>query len=112
MPEIFEELAGLTRLVHEPARLAILSALAACQEANFLFLQRLTGLSKGNLSSHLAKLEQGGLVQIDKHFVGKTPSTAVRLTDPGRAALEQHWQQLERLRSAAQQWVPQAGEAS
>lgn len=107
MPEVFEELAGLARLIHEPARLAILSALAACQDANFLFLQRLTGLSKGNLSSHLSKLEEAGLVRIDKQFVGKTPATSVSLTDAGRAAIEQHWQQLERLRSATQQWTPQ-----
>src|SRR5690349_11283820 len=106
MPEVFEELAGLARLIHEPARLAILSALAACQDANFLFLQRLTGLSKGNLSSHLSKLEDAGLVRIDKQFVGKTPSTSVSLTDAGRTAIERHWQQLERLRTATQQWAP------
>ncbi|HEY3056658.1 MAG TPA: transcriptional regulator, partial [Thermoanaerobaculia bacterium] len=60
----FERLAGLDRLVHEPARLSILTALSACKSADFLFLQRLTGLSKGNLSSHLSKLEEGGLVAI------------------------------------------------
>lgn len=105
MPEVFEELAGLARLIHEPARLAILSALSACQEANFFFLQQLTGLSKGNLSSHLSKLEVAGLVQIDKQFVGKVPTTFVQLTDAGRVAIEQHWQQLERLRTAAQHWT-------
>lgn len=66
----FEELASVDRLVHEPARLAILTALAACASADFLFLQQLTGLSKGNLSSHLAKLEQAGLVGVSKQFVG------------------------------------------
>ena len=57
MPAPFEHIAELDRLIHEPARLAILTALRACRTADFLFLQRLTGLSNGNLSSHLAKLE-------------------------------------------------------
>lgn len=100
----FEELAGLDRLVHEPARLAILTALAAGQGADFLFLLRITGLSKGNLSSHLLKLEDAGLVQIDKGFIGKKPCTFVRITETGRAAVERHWRQLERLRHDAQQW--------
>ena len=46
MPEPFEEIAGLDKLIHEPARLAILTALSACRKANFLYLQRLTGLTK------------------------------------------------------------------
>lgn len=60
MTSPFEEMAGLDRLIHEPARLAMTSALAACERADFLFLLRVTGLSKGNLSSHLSKLEGGG----------------------------------------------------
>jgi DNA-binding transcriptional ArsR family regulator len=100
----FEELAGLDRLVHEPARLAILTALSACEEADFLFLQRLTGLGKGNLSSHLSKLEDSGLVRIEKRFVGKTPNTLVGLTDDGRTTIEEHWRQLDRLRRSAQEF--------
>jgi len=100
----FEELAGLDRLVHEPARLAILTVLSACRSADFLFLQRLTGLTKGNLSSHLAKLEGAGLVRIDKQFVGKLPRTEVSLTDAGREAVGRHWAQLEKLRRDAQGW--------
>ena len=107
MAQVVEELATLDRLVHEPARLAILTALSACSSADFLFLQRLTGLTKGNLSSHLSKLEEAGLVQIDKQFVGKTPNTLLRLTDTGRAAIERHWRQLEELRINAQAWRPQ-----
>ena len=105
--EPFEELAGLDRLVHEPARLAIMTALSACRSAEFLFLQRLTGLTKGNLSSHLSKLEEAGLVEIGKQFVGKMPSTCVSLTPEGRMAIEGHWQQLERLRQGAVRWQPQ-----
>ena len=105
--ETFEALAGLDKLVHEPARLAILTALSACSSADFLFLQRLTGLTKGNLSTHLSKLEEENLVQIEKRFIGKRPNTLVRLTKKGRTATEHHWQQLESLRKDAQQWQPE-----
>ena len=101
MAEPFEELAGLDRLIHEPARLAIMTALSASKGADFLFLQRITGLTKGNLSSHLSKLEDAGLVEIKKQFVGKTPNTVVSLTKSGRAAIDDHWQRLEKLRKSA-----------
>jgi DNA-binding transcriptional ArsR family regulator len=106
MAELFEELANLDKLVHEPARLAIMTALSACESADFLYLQRLTGLSKGNLSSHLAKLEEGKLVTIDKQFIGKKPNTLVALTAAGRAAINDHWQQLDLLRNNALTWTP------
>ena len=112
MAEVFEELAGLDKLIHEPARLAILTALSACQSADFLFLQRLTGLTTGNLSSHLSKLEEAGLVEIEKHFIGKKPNTQIRLTDVGREAIESHWQRLERLWNDAQRWYPDGNEPS
>jgi DNA-binding transcriptional ArsR family regulator len=104
--EPFSELAELDKLVHEPARLAIMTALSACQGADFLFLQRLTGLNKGTLSSHLAKLETAGLVAITKRFIGKTPNTQVQLTEAGWGAIEHQWQTLERLRSEARHWHP------
>ncbi len=107
MAQPFEEMAGLDRLVHEPARLSLLTALSVASSADFIYLQRLTGLTKGNLSTHLAKLEEAGLVQIDKQFIGKTPNTTVRLTPKGRAAIEKHWQQLENLRKGALKWQPE-----
>lgn len=103
----FEKLAGLDRLIHEPARLAILTVLSACRSADFLFIQRLTGLSKGNLSSHLAKLEEGGLVQIGKGFIGKMPKTSISLTKQGRTEVERHWQDLEKLRKQTLEWQPE-----
>jgi DNA-binding MarR family transcriptional regulator len=69
-----------------------------------LFLQRLTGLTKGNLSSHLSKLEAAGLVSIEKQFVGKTRNTTVSLTKAGRTAIEDHWNRLDELRKSAQNW--------
>jgi DNA-binding MarR family transcriptional regulator len=102
----FEELAGLDRLIHEPARLSIMTALAACKSADYLFLQRLTGLTGGNLSSHIAKLEEGGLIKIEKRFVEKKPNTTVQITEMGRKAIEEHWNQLENLRKDTQKWKP------
>lgn len=101
MPTPHEELSGLDRLIHEPARLAILTVLSSASDADFLFLQRVTGLTKGNLSSHLGKLEEAGLVKIVKRFIGKKPNTTVALTRAGREAIDDHWNRLERLRQAS-----------
>ncbi|HEX3555246.1 MAG TPA: transcriptional regulator [Thermoanaerobaculia bacterium] len=103
----FEQLANLDRRVHEPTRLAILTALSACERADFLFLQRITGLTKGNLSSHLSKLEEGGLVEIEKRFVDKKTQTLVRLSGTGREAIGSYWQEMESLRKSAAGWQPQ-----
>ncbi len=102
----FEELSGLSRLIHDPSRLAILTALAACRGADFLFLQSLTGLTKGNLSGHLGKLEKGGMIEITKSFKGKYPHTEIALTPQGRDAIRRHWKQLEQLRRAVSKWSP------
>jgi DNA-binding MarR family transcriptional regulator len=103
---IFEGLAGLDRLIHEPARLSILTALSVCTYADFLSLQRLTGLTVGNLSSHLSKLEEASLVRVDKRFVNKRPNTQVQITDSGRKAVERHWKQLDSLRKNSRSWKP------
>jgi len=88
----------LDRLVHEPGRLAILTVLSSVTDADFVFLQRATGLTKGNLSSHLTKLEEAGLVAIHKRFVRKKPNTNIALTESGRTRITQHWEQLDHLR--------------
>ncbi len=83
-------LANIDRLVHEPARLLIMSYLYVVDGADFLFLSRQTGMTFGNLSSHMSKLEAAGYVEVEKKFVGKKPRTMLRLTSQGRAALEQY----------------------
>ena len=103
----FRAFTAIDRVVHEPARLALLTALSVCERADFLYLQRLTGLSKGNLSGHLAKLEGAGLVALDKQFVGKTPRTTARMTAAGRRAIERYWQQVDRLRQASVRLAPE-----
>jgi DNA-binding transcriptional ArsR family regulator len=106
MPTPFEHLAAINRLIHEPSRLAILTALAACEKADFVFLLNVTGLTKGNLSSHLSKLQQGGLVEVQKAFEGNHPVTYVRLTHEGREGLEEHWARLDAIRRSARRWKP------
>jgi DNA-binding MarR family transcriptional regulator len=96
----FAELAAMDRLIHEPARLAILSALLGWTEAEFQYLLGVTGLTKGNLSSHLGKLEAGGLVEVSKGYKGKKPWTRAKLTTDGRARVEAHWNDLDRIRAA------------
>jgi|ERR1043166_8529542 DNA-binding MarR family transcriptional regulator len=102
----FEEMSSLDRLLHEPARLAILTALSACRSCDFVYLQSLTAITRGNLSNHLQKLEQSGLVQIVKTYRGRIPQTVVTLTARGREAIEHHWAQLEMLRSQAKAFRP------
>ena len=112
MSSPFEEIAGLDRLVHDPARLAILTALSACKRAEFLFLQRLIGLTKGNLSAHLSKLEEAGWVVVEKIFVDKKPKTFARLSDEGRREIAAYWEQIERLREESARWRPLLPEPS
>lgn len=104
MNSVFEELANLDRLIHEPARLAVLTALSSCQKTDFLFLQRLTGLSAGNLSAHLSKLEEAHLVKTEKTIVAKKTKTHVFITGQGQEEINEYWQKIESLRSGAKNW--------
>ena len=83
------------RLVHEPARLLIMTILSAVDGADFLYLQRETGLTKGNLSSHLSKLESAGYVDIIKTYRGKIPLTLCELTSAGQKEFSNYRQQLK-----------------
>lgn len=99
-PPPFGEFVELDRLLHAPARMAITSALSSVESADFVFLQSQTGLSKGNLASHLGKLEDGEIVETTKHG-GVRPRTVIRLTGSGREAVDRHWEKLLRLRDSS-----------
>ena len=86
MSDDLRSLTELDRLIHEPARLLIVTILSTVESADFLFLQRETNLTKGNLSAHLSKLEEAGYVSIEKTFKGKLPLTVCKLTESGRGA--------------------------
>ena len=87
----------LDRVIHEPARLLIVALLAGVEEADFLWVQRESELTKGNLSSHLARLEEAGYVKIEKTYRGKIPLTLLRLTRSGRTAFETYKKSLDGL---------------
>ena len=95
MKSDLSRLTNVDRLIHEPARLMIVAILYAVESADFLYLQRETELTKGNLSSHLSKLEGAGYVEIEKTYRGKIPLTVCRLTDKGRHAFKNYRQQLK-----------------
>ena len=76
------------RLIHEPARMAIMTALYGCASADFRFLLDVTGLTKGNLSRHASRLAEAGYIVIDKSFRGNLPQTTYQLTRKGEAAFK------------------------
>ncbi len=90
----FKQMLKTDRLIHEPARLIIMALLYGVANADFTFLLRETGLTRGNLSFHLSKLEEGGYVAIEKTFKGKRPYTLCHLTENGRSAFNAYRQQL------------------
>ncbi len=90
-----QKLFEVDRLIHEPARLLIMTILSAVDSADFLYLQRESGLTKGNLSSHLSKLESSGYVEITKTYRGKIPLTLCKLSEKGQAAFSGYREQLK-----------------
>ncbi len=86
----------IDRVIHEPSRFTILAVLQGVDSADFTFLLRQTGLTRGNLSSHLGKLEAAGYVKVKKEFVDRIPRTLLTLTDKGRQAFESYRQRMMR----------------
>lgn len=80
----------LDRLIHEPARLKIMTQLYVVEGGDFVFLMRSTGLTRGNLSSHMTRLERAGYIEVKKEFVDRKPVTMLSLTDKGRASFEEY----------------------
>lgn len=85
---------GLDRLIHEPARLKIMTHLYVVDSGDFIYLMRTTGLTRGNLSSHMSKLEAAGYIEVIKQFVDRKPQTMLRLTTRGREAFERYRQDI------------------
>ncbi len=89
----------LDRTIHEPARLRILTVLSGVDEADFNFLLNTLGLTKGNLSSHIDRLEKAGFVNVVKSFNGRIPHTDFNITVEGLQALERYWEELDAIRA-------------
>lgn len=81
-----QSLANIDPVIHAPARLMILTYLYVVESADYVFLMRLTGLTWGNLATHLNKLEEAGYVEVQKSFNGKKPQSTLRMTKKGRDA--------------------------
>lgn len=77
-------------VIHAPARLKIVKQLYVLEAADATFLVNQTGLTWGNLSTHLTRLEESGYVAVEKGYRGKRPCTMIRLTDAGRSAFRQY----------------------
>ncbi len=89
------QLPELDRLIHEPARYNIMALLYVVKRAEFLFVQNQTGLTPGNLSTHVSKLEAAEYVLVEKTFVGKQPRTLLSLTEKGREAFEDYREKMK-----------------
>ncbi len=90
------------KIIHEPARLRITMILSGVESADFNFLLSTLGLSKGNLSRHVEKLELAGYVKVNKTFKGRIPNTSYQLTKKGTNALTQYWKNLDVIRRTGQ----------
>jgi DNA-binding HxlR family transcriptional regulator len=90
MPNATQHITTIDKIIHEPARLTIMSHLYIVESTDFLFIMRQTGLTFGNLSAHLSKLEEAGYIKVVKEFVGKKPHTMLQLTKKGRSAFEEY----------------------
>jgi len=87
----------IDRIIHSPARLKIMTVLSAVVTADFLFVMHHTGLTRGNLSSHMTKLENAGYIEVNKEFVEKIPRTLLKLTEKGRQAIQKYRENMEKV---------------
>ena len=92
-----QPLATIDTLIHAPARLMVLTYLYVVESADYVFLMRLTGLTWGNLATHLNKLEEAGYVEVQKSFKGKKPQTTLRLTEQGRIAFRAYKESMQQV---------------
>lgn len=97
MSDELHRITEVDRLIHEPARLLIVTLLYPVEKVDFLYLLHETGLTKGNLSAHLSKLEEAGYVQIEKTYRGKVPQTLIQLNPSGRKAFENYRENLKQI---------------
>ena len=87
----------IDKLIHEPARLKILAQLYVVESTDFLYIMRQTGLTQGNVSGHLSKLEQAKYVEIKKGYLGKRPQTIISLSTKGRKAFKKYVQDMRQV---------------
>lgn len=96
----FEFAADPDRIIHEPARLKIMTVLSVAESADFIYLMGETGLTRGNLSVQLTRLQEAGYIEIAKEFVGRTTRTTALMTPGGRKAFDDYRAYLKSLLKA------------
>jgi DNA-binding transcriptional ArsR family regulator len=89
--------ADIDKIIHEPARLMIMANLYVVESADFTFLMRQTGLTWGNLSSHMTRLEKAGYIAVEKSFIGRKPHTMLHLTGDGRVAFDSYREKMQQV---------------
>ena len=94
---VLHPLADIDQVIHASARLMVLTYLYVVESVDYVFLMRMTGLTWGNLSTHMAKLEQAGYIEMLKEFKGKKPHTKIQLTEKGRAAFREYKKSLQQV---------------
>ena len=92
-----DAITDLDRTIHAPARLMILAYLAAVDSVDFIFLMNQTGLTRGNLASHLSTLEEAGYIKVQKEFVDRKPHTLITLSAKGRQAIQDYRVQMRKV---------------
>lgn len=88
---------NINRIVHEPVRLAILKILTSPKEVDFNFLLTTLGVTKGNLATHINKLEEADFIKVKKEFRGKIPHTSYRITKKGQRQFQKYWENMREL---------------
>ena len=95
-PEL-HPLADIDQVIHASARLMVLTYLYVVESVDYVFLTRMTGLTWGNLSTHMTRLEEAGYIEMLKEFKGKKPHTKIRLTEQGRTAFQKYKKSMQRV---------------
>ncbi len=96
-PNHLGALGDIDRVIHEPGRLMLMALLFVVQSADFTFLMNQTGLSWGNLSAHMTRLEEAGYIEVEKAFKGRRPNTMLKLTPQGRDAFKTYRREMKQV---------------
>jgi DNA-binding MarR family transcriptional regulator len=92
----------IDKIIHEPARLRIMMILDGLEQADFTFLAKTLGLTRGNLNRHIEKLESAGYLKVKRSFKGKVRNTSYQITQKGSKALTRYWENLDTIRQSGQ----------
>ena len=93
--EKMNQILSIDRVIHEPARLLILKYLMILEYCDFVFLMKSTGLTKGNLSSHIRKLEESGYVVVEKAIINRKSNTVFKITPKGLSEFNKYKEEVQ-----------------